>query len=384
MRDLTRDRFATILPHALSFLGSREEVRVEQLVDHATQLEGLFSWAVEQGIFTEEITNSATARCCDLASFTPAPVPAMAEVEVMQRTSTRESGIAVYDVFDRSGMPLTLLVGRNDQLKRIQADQRLVRTLIAITSGRWQIPRRYLNGLIEAGSGLAAKEADLHEEANARMLGARSARFSLPQIVREGDQFLLQTRLPGDPAETPLAAGANIYNQAATTWARMLLIDGILQVGLRRDRIYVDEQRLGVARWAGTRQSQGLSAALLRTLILSVFGSTEAVRARNKSSVTSTLADVLGLDGSLSEVEEFYLALFAQQGKLVRSRGVLSRLAVRERADYCREDRVEAFCMLRQIIWIRDIGLSCAVSDLTRPWREIAIELEENGCSAAR
>jgi hypothetical protein len=117
----------------------------------------------------------------------------------------------------------------------------------------------------------------------------------------------------------------------------------------------------------------------LRALILSAFGSNEHIRARNRSCVSEALGDALGLDGLLGEVEELCISLFSQQDRLIRNRGLFSRLAIRERPDYCNAERAEAFCMLRQILWIRDIGLSCAVDDLTRPWREIAVELEENG-----
>jgi hypothetical protein len=381
MRESTGRRFAAILPHALSFTASHKENRVEQLVVSGVRLAGLFSWAVEQGVFAEEIIDSGLARCCALASFAPAPVPARAAVEVIRRTSLMESGIVAYDVLDRSGVALTLLVASKDQQQRIKLDRRLLGALFAVAAGKLpRIPRGHLDRLLDAFAELASMEADLREETNSRRLGIRSARFSVPRTLQEGEQFLLQDRIPGGLLEeTSSAKRAHIYNQAAMAWARMLLIDGILQVGLRRDHIYADGGQLGIARWAGTRQAHGQSSALLRVLVLSALGSTEPVRARNRLIVSSMLRDALGLDGVLDEIEEFCISLFVQHGKLERNRGILSRLSVREGENYCQEIRTETFCMLRQIVWIRNIGLACKVGDLTEPWREIAIELEQDG-----
>jgi hypothetical protein len=35
---------------------------------------------------------------------------------------------------------------------------------------------------------------------------------------------------------------------------------------------------------------------------------------------------------------------------------------------------MEIVQLLRQLVWLRDLGLACGVADLTRPWREVASE----------
>jgi hypothetical protein len=34
--------------------------------------------------------------------------------------------------------------------------------------------------------------------------------------------------------------------------------------------------------------------------------------------------------------------------------------------------RMELMLLLRQVAWLRDIGLACQVHDLVRPWQELA------------
>jgi len=70
--------------------------------------------------------------------------------------------------------------------------------------------------------------------------------------VSQLKNILVETDLPGLPLNAvPKGQRGWIYREAVTGWARMLMADEILQVGLRRDHLLIDDGRIGITRWAG-------------------------------------------------------------------------------------------------------------------------------------
>jgi hypothetical protein len=86
------------------------------------------------------------------------------------------------------------------------------------------------------------------------------------------------------------------------------------------------------------------------------------------------LADGLGITGSLDDLNEFCLALISEGGRLRVSRPLMPRLFISQLAGPAPLERMEIVQLLRQLVWLRDLGLACGVADLTRPWREVASE----------
>jgi hypothetical protein len=268
-------------------------------------------------------------------------------------------------------------VSRTAEKKAIVADARMVEGAINfIPRPLRQISKPDLTQLVEDIVAVAMVEADLEQEADGLRLGAASARFEVPGLVSGWDDLLVETDLTGVPVhELPVTQRQAAYREAVTGWARMLLTDGVLQVGLRRDRLLVEDGRLAITRWAGTRQAAATSAALVRNLALSAFGGTAPIRAASHQQASELLADGLALAGNLAEIEAFCFSLVSEAGRLQRSWPRLSEIVVQERSGYSRQGRTEVLLLLRQLVWLRDLGLESGADDLAAPWRELTAEL---------
>ena len=160
--------------------------------------------------------------------------------------------------------------------------------------------------------------------------------------------------------------------------ARTLSEDGILHTFMRRDQLRFDGAGdgeglgVGVARWAGTVRAEAVLQAFVPSLARAATGPA-ADRARARSHLLGLLAYGLGVAGSLEDLADLCVALVSHGGPLQVSRPLMPGLLIRaERADA--PDRLSLTRLLRQLVWFRDLGLTCGAADLAVPWRELAHE----------
>lgn len=370
-------RFAGLLPDLMAFALTRERARADRLIATGMRLGGMFAWAIEQVRFSQELAGPSVAASGWQVSPPDLPPPPLTSMKIVRTLPQADTSIVTYQAVTQAGEAIRLLLNRSAEKEAIIADARMVENLInLIPRPLRQISKRDLTQLIEDIVAVASVEADLGQEADGLRLGVASAWFEVPGLVSHWDDLLVETDLAGVPVhELSVAQRQAAYRDAVTGWTRMLLMDGILQVGLRRDRLFVQDGRLGVARWAGTKRAGATSAALVRNLALSAFGPTAAIRAASHQQASELLADGLGLAGDLAEIEAFCFSLMSEAGCLQRSWPRLSEIVVRERPGYSRQGRTEVLLLLRQLVWLRDLGLDSGVGDLTGPWRELTAEL---------
>jgi hypothetical protein len=374
-------RLAAILPEVLSaFMAYRNKnVKSARLIASGLRLGGIFTWGIEQARFSQELAGPKVADVGWQASFPHLPPPAMPGITIVRPLPATETSIVSYQAVNSSAESLRLLISRSAEKETIAADGRLVEGMLSMfPRSLRQISKADLSRLVEDVAAVALVEADLAEEVAGLSASAGSNRFEFPRIVSQLPGILVETDLPGRPlGELPIAERAPAYHAAVTGWTRMLITDGILQVGLRRDRILGQGGRLGITRWAGTRPARATSRTLLRTLVLAAFGADALVRKSSRTTAENLLADGLGLAGDLAQIQEFCFSLVSESGRLDRRPWQqLAGITVTARNGYSSAERTEVLLLLRQLIWLRDLGLECGVEDLAAPWRALAPELE--------
>lgn len=374
-------RFAAILPEVLSALMAyrNKNVKSARLIASGLRLGGIFTWGIEQARFSQELAGPKVADTGWQASFPHMPPPLVPDITIVGPLPTTETSVVSYQAVSNSEESLRLLMSKSAEKETIAADGKLIEGMLSMFPRPLrQISKTDLTRLIEDVVAVASVEADLAEEAAGLRLGAESDWFEVPRIVSQRQDILVVTDLPGRPlSELPMAQRAQVYPAAVTGWTRMLMADGVLQVGLRRDRILLREGRLGITRWAGTRQSRPTSRTLLRGLLLAAFDPDALIRESIRNETENLLADGLGLTGDLAQIQDFCFSLVSERGRLDRSQWrQLSGIVVRARDGYSSAERAEVLLLLRQLIWLRDLGLECGVDDLGAPWRALALELE--------
>lgn len=374
-------RLAAILPEVLSAVMAyrNENVKSARLIASGLRLGGIFTWGIEQARFSQELAGPKVADTGWQASFPHLPPPAVPGITIVRPLPTTETSIVSYQAVNSSAESLRLLMSKSAEKETIAADGRLIEGMLNMfPRSLRQISKADLTRLIEDVVAVASVEADLVEEAAGLSASAGSDRFEIPRIVSQLPGILVETDLPGRPlAELPIAERAPVYHAAVTGWTRMLITDGILQVGLRRDRILGQDGRLGITRWAGTRPSRATSRTLLRNLILAAFGPDTLVRKSSRTEAENLLADGLGLTGDLAQIQGFCFSLVSESGRLDRRQWrQLAGIVVSARDGYSSAERTEGLLLLRQLIWLRDLGLECGVDDLAAPWRALAPELD--------
>jgi hypothetical protein len=367
-------RFATLLPALVAAVLRRENTPVRMASDGA-RLGGLLAWGVEQARFSFELTGPELTEACRSQPFGPVPPVPNRDFTVATEME-QHSALARFKVVGQAGEELELLVTNPATVKAITADGMLALKLIKLIHSR---PRRMsatdLASLFNLLALMAAGEADLAQEADGLRLGARSNWLGAPRVVTQGDQFLLETALPGCRAEDlPGPCRESAYTRVVLNWARMLTEDGILHTFLRRDEIRFSREEIGVTRWAGTYQPGPTVQAFVPSLARAAFGDNAAVRARERSSLLGLLAYGLGITGSLEDLADFCLALVSQSGPLQVAKPFMPRLLIHEREEAA-PDRMGLTRLLRQLVWFRDLGQACGARDLALPWRELAQEL---------
>jgi hypothetical protein len=374
-------RVAALLPGILTFAISHRRLSADRMVAQGLRLGGIFAWGVEQGRFAGELLTPELAHAFGKAMRTSRQPPGISGMTVLQALPVADSSIASFKVTGEAGESLTLLLGLPEENDKLSADAKLAEFLVGMLPKHSQhISKADLVKLIEDVALAATLDGSLAEEANGLRYATQTERFDAPQIVRQSEQgFLIETDLVGLLIEDLTDAERSAaYGNAIGNWSRMLIHDGILNVTLRCDRLRVRETQLGLTRWAGTRQASSASAALVRNLVLAAFGCGAAVQARARDQARRLLSEGLGMEGSLSGVETFCLSLISENGQLSLGRKNLSRIVARQSDRYRSAERVEIFQLLRQLVWLRDLGLACGASDLAGPWRELVPELDDD------
>jgi hypothetical protein len=87
------------------------------------------------------------------------------------------------------------------------------------------------------------------------------------------------------------------------------------------------------------------------------------------------LADGLGLTGSLEDLGDLCRALISQDAPLQVARPLMPGLFIQQPDKADPAAHLEFTRLLRQLVWLRDLGLSCGVTELSRPWRQLADEI---------
>ena len=369
-------RLANILPDALKYASLRRRATVDQVVASGLQLGGIFTWGIVQGRFTAELLGSKISSACE-KEILPARFPsAPPGIKVLQPLPSGDASIAGFRAAGEHGEPLRLMMSLPIESEKLSADIRLVEYMVGMLPRHSHyISKADLVTLIEDIAYAAALDGDLAEEARGLHVGKQSDWFEAPRAVLHSNNLLVVTDLAGVPIEDlPAEQRADIYCRAVANWSRLLLDDGILNVTLRRDRLLIQEAKLGLTRWAGTRPSSS-AAQLIRNLVLASFGLTDAARETARDQAAQLLADGLGMEGAMDEIEAFCLSLISENEQLTLKRRNFKQVVARQSNRYSQEQRVDMFQLLRQLVWLRDLGLACGVADLSRPWQELAQEL---------
>lgn len=342
------------------------------------RLGGIFAWGVEQGRFSGELLRPEIALACEEEQLLIRRSPPVPGVRIIQTLPVSGTSIASFQAMGKSGEALVVLASLSEEIEKLSVDTRLIEFLVGMLPRHVHyIYKTDLVRLIEDIAVAAGLDGDLDEEARGLRLGERPDWFDAPRIVLQTDNVLVETELGGVGIEAlSNTQRAITYCNAVTNWARMLLDDGILNVTLRRDRLRIQGTRLGLTRWTGTRQSSAASVELIRSLVLAAFASSTSARATANDLAAQLLADGLGMEGSLKDVETFCLSLISENGRLILSRRNFPLLVARQSDRYSQDERVEIFQLLRQLVWLRDLGHACGVDDLSRPWRDLASALE--------
>lgn len=373
-------RLAAILPEALKFARLGRQAPTDQVAAAAIGLGGLFAWGIRQGRFAGELLGREIADACERASFPASEPPSSPAPDItLLRQCAVDEPIIAFQAIRESGQLLQVLHLMPSEHAKVAADTKLIEFAVG------RLPRladrfgkRDLIRLIEDVLRAAELDHDLAAEVSGLRAAAENHWFESPEVVFRSDGILLVTDVEGTPVEElPVAQRNGVYHDAVTGWARMLFGTGILVVTVRRDRLRVKDGRLVLTRWAGTRRASAGAKALARQLVLAAFDDTPAGQARARGDIAGLLADGLGLAGSLQEVEEFCLALISTSAPLKLSRQSFSHTVVRESGRYATEQRIEFLLLLRQLVWLRDLGIACGESDLVYPWRELAPELSD-------
>jgi hypothetical protein len=371
-------RFAALLPELVAAVVRRDS-SPERMAAAGVRLGGLLAWGVEQARYSAELTNPEITEACRAEPFRPVPPVPAGDFTVTAEIQQHSAAIVRFRVVDRSSEPHELLVSHSAAKKVITADGMIAHKLIRLIHNH---PRRMsatdLSRLFRMVALMAAEEADLSAEADGLQLGAGSSWLSSPRVVLRGDQYLLETALDGCRAEDlPAHRREPAHCLAVLNWARMLLQDGILHTFLRRDQVRFHGDNIGVTRWAGTYRPGPAVQAFVPALVHAAFGGSAADRARQRSGLLGLLAHSLGITGSLEDLADLCLALISQGGPLQVARPLMAGLIIRQQQEAA-PDRMGLTRLLRQLVWFRDLGLACGAADLSRPWRQLAHEVESS------
>lgn len=369
----TRARLASVLAEIAAVTAGGHRSRSAHMVRAALQLGGIFAWGVEQGHFARELLKPETAKACESTPMRTVITPTLADIRILRPLAAADAGLSSYSAIGKSGEALTVFASVADQRSKLAVDARLAEKMLALVPERSiRVPTADLVRLVQDIALIAAMDSDLGEEARGLRTGPGSNWFESPRLVSSANDLLIETELAGTAVEElPDAEQEGAYVAAVMTWARMLLKDRFLIVSLRRDRLRLNGAKLGLSRWAGARQSSPAAPALLQSLVMAAYEPTLPGRQQARDQAAELVAAGLGLEGSLDAIMSPILALVKADSQSPPSRKIMAHVVARQSAKYRQEDRTELVQMLRQLVWLRDLGIACNVADLSRPWREL-------------
>ena len=230
-----------------------------------------------------------------------------------------------------------------------------------------------LRGATRRTGFFASIEASIEHEVSGIHAARDSKNFATPRVILKGSGILIEEAINGAQlSQLSRAEQLSAYRDAVISWGTMLTEEHILQVGLRRDRLIKQPERLAVTRWAGTRRARPDSVTLLRCLVLAEFGRTPHIRAANREQLSELLAQCLGMTGTLTEASCLCMALISPEPRIENVRQRVKSLTVSQLDPLAVSARLKVMLLMRQIAWLRDIGLACQVDDLARPWQDLA------------
>jgi len=375
----TSARVVAILAEARLFATARGRSRTEQMVECSTRLGGMFAWSVEQGRFAREMMKPETASACEGGRFRVPRPPVVPGVKVLRSLASSDAGVASYQATGRSGEPLRVLTSMSSEPRRLAADTRIAGILQGLIPDRYvPAPRADVVRMLDDVALIATLDSDLDQEADGLQLAAKSNTFGSPRVVFHRRDVLVLTEASGTSVEElPAPERAAVYDTAVADWARTLLEDRILIVSLRRDRLLAHDGQLCLSRWSGAHEPSADALALLRNLMAAAFSTAESTRQEAGDHAAQIVADGLGVEGSLDAIKIPILALLSNQDQVLPSRKIVLQIVGRQSSKYSQHSRVEMLQLLRQLVWLRDLAAASGVSDLTRPWRQLALDL---GC----
>jgi hypothetical protein len=375
MRKAELDRLAALWPKFAAIIVSPKKRSVNHAIETAAHFGGIYGWGIEQVRFLRELVRpDIVDSSWDVAFSRTSPMHA--DTSNLRAMPVTDSSIMSYRGVDDSGVPLRILVSRPGAAETTSLDTRIIRTLVNMAPRelRW-ISKPDLARLVKEVSVVALAEADLQEEIRGLGVGADSRLFQVPRVLGKDRFQVIETDMGGVEIDAmPDARRAAVYSDAVLRWSRMLCGDGILQIGLRRDHILVQDDDIEITRWAGTRHPGSIPAALLRSLVLAAFGGSSLIRSANQRQAGELLTDGLGLGKEVAEFREFCFSLISSPDALKWRKWRLPEAVVPDQRA-SGESRVEVLLMIRQLLWLRDLGLHARASDLTAPWRELCAGL---------
>jgi hypothetical protein len=375
-----RERLSTVAHHLLSAAASRKWPKREEAVAIAVELGGGFAWGADQSAYISEVASMGAVE----VDLPPLPPPSAALIPpgytIDEVPLGREFAVTQYGAFDEAGTPVRILVFRSAMTQQLLDDVRALARIARMAPTPWRRISRsdFIVLLGELGT-FVSIDADIAHEVSGIGAACGSNRLAAPLVISRGPGVLIEEAVPGtqllwlSPAEQ-----ASAYCDAVTSWGTMLVEDHILQVGLRRDRIIKQPERLAVTRWAGTRRARPDSVTLLRCLVTAEFGRTAHIRSANREQLSELLAQCLGMTGALTEVSSLCLSLISSQPRIENVRRRITSLTVSQMDLSAASARMELLLLLRQVAWLRDIGLACQVDDLVRPWQDLASAFESS------
>jgi hypothetical protein len=374
-----RELLSAITRQLWSAAASRQLPERAEIAATAIGLGGGFAWGADQSAYISEVVSMGAMEVV-LPPPPPATVLIPSGYAIDQAPLGWEFAVAQYGGFDEAGAPVRILAFRSDMTQQLLDDMRALSRIARIAPMPWRRISRsdFLVLLGELGT-FASIDADIAQEVAGIRTARDSNRFAAPHVIYQGPGVLIEAVTPGtDLFQLSPVEQASAYCGAVFSWGIMLAQDKILQVGLRRDRLIKQPECLAITRWAGTRRARADSVTLLRCLVLGEFGRTSHIRAANREQLSELLSEFLGMTGKLTGVSDLCLSLISSQPRAEDVRRRLKALSVGQLDLSAASARMELMLLLRQLAWLRDIGLACHVHDLVRPWQDLATSFDSS------
>lgn len=348
--------------------------RVAQLIASASQLGCLFAWLAEQTRFAADLLGGEKIRSDESRSHSTRERLEVAGVQSLRLMPDSDVGILCYEAVRDSGAKLRVMTSGAAKPKELRVDMRFAENMVSLLTGRRDgRPAAVLARFLTAATRIAAMDSDLAEEASGLRLSARSRLLRSPRSLISADGVMVEAAIAGTPVQELTGSRKEaVYCAAVKDWVQTILLDALLIVSIRRDRLWVDGRRLVLSRWAGAGHPGQAAVDLVLALIAAKTSDTGADRDQAQERIAAIVAGILGLAGSREAISDPILALVEDSQYVISRHRLTSQIVILPGVEYHLKDSIELFLLLRQLIWLRDLGIACGVRDLSRPWQELA------------